>query len=111
MVSLGVADMDRSIVFYRDILGLELRGEPGEVTLIDAGAFAIALNRPLGAASNIIVGATEIVFQVDSVTEAWQRLLERGCKFATPVREIFSGTWAATFTDPDGHRLTIMGPP
>jgi len=25
-------------------------------------------------------------------------------------REVFTGTWAATLTDPDGHRLTILGP-
>jgi predicted enzyme related to lactoylglutathione lyase len=111
MISLGVTDMRRAAEFYGGTLGLEQAGPTDEVTVFQAGDVRIALNRPLGrAAGNAIVGATEVVFQVESVTEAHAALAARGCSFLTATREIFSGTWAATFTDPDGHKLTLMGP-
>ena len=113
MISLGVKDTARSIKFYRDTLGLQLAAEPepGEVAIFEAGGVQIVLNRPLAtAAGNAIVGAVEVILSVDSVVAAHSKLAERGCHFVREPREIFAGTWAATFTDPDGHRLTILGP-
>jgi predicted enzyme related to lactoylglutathione lyase len=113
MISLGVKDTARSIKFYRDTLGFPLvaEPEPGEVAIFQAGAVQIALNRPLANASgNAIVGGVEVVLSVDSVVDAHSKLVERGCEFIREPREVFAGTWAATFTDPDGHRLTILGP-
>jgi catechol 2,3-dioxygenase-like lactoylglutathione lyase family enzyme len=113
MISLGVKDTARSIQFYRDTLGMQFVGEtePGEVAIFQAGALQIALNRPLGnAAGSAIVGAVEVILSVDSVVTAHYKLADRGCNFIRKPREVFNGTWAATFTDPDGHRLTILGP-
>jgi len=111
MISLGVKDMARSIVFYRDTLGLELSGKPGEVTLFKSGPVTLALNHPLGRASaDALVGAVEIIFPVESVAAGHGSLAARGCAFINQPHEVTAGTWAATFTDPDGHRLTILGP-
>ncbi|MEP6960927.1 MAG: VOC family protein [Acidobacteriota bacterium] len=111
MISLGVKDMGRSIQFYGDILGLKMSGKPGEVMLFQAGEVMIALNAPLGRVSgDRIVGALEVIFPVKSVTSAHAGLAKRGCNFAVAPREAFPGTWSATFTDPDGHRLTILEP-
>jgi catechol 2,3-dioxygenase-like lactoylglutathione lyase family enzyme len=113
MISLGVKDTARSIKFYRDTLGLRLvaEPEPGEVAIFEAGAIQITLNRPLAnAAGAAIVGAVEVILSVDSVISAHGQLAERGCVFIREPREVFAGTWTATFIDPDGHRLTILGP-
>jgi predicted enzyme related to lactoylglutathione lyase len=113
MIALGVKDTARSIKFYGETLGLQLvaEPEPGEVAIFQAGGVQITLNRPLGnAAGSAIVGAVEVILSVDSVVAAHGKLVERGCKFIKEPREVFTGTWAATFTDPDGHRLTILGP-
>ena len=111
MISLGVKDAARSIQFYRETLGLEMIGKPGEVTQFKSGSITIALNHPAGQASaKAIAGSVEIIFQVPHVTEAHTALTGHGCVFLNQPREIFPGTWAATFSDPDGHRLTIMGP-
>ena len=111
MIALGVKDTARSIKFYGETLGLQLIGKPGEVTLFRAGDVTIALNHPLGrAAGSAMVGAVEIIFPVESVAASYKSLAERGCSFLNEQREVTPGTWAATFTDPDGHRLTILGP-
>ena len=111
MISLGVRDMDRSVKFYRETIGLSILGQPGVVTQFQAGDVIIALNGPLGrAAGEAMVGAVEIVFSVQSVAKVRADLAGRGCTFLNEPREIFPGTWGATFTDPDGHRLTILGP-
>ena len=111
MISLGVKDMARSIKFYGETLGLQMAGKPGEVTLIQAGEVTIVLNHPLGRSSgDTIVGAVEVIFQVESVDASHSDLTKRGCNFVFAPHEVTPGLWAATFTDPDGHRLTILGP-
>ena len=112
MISLGITDMARSMKFYHETLGLALvsETEPGEVAILRAGDVMITLNKPLGLASKPIVGAVEVVFSVDSEERTYRELVSGGCSFIRPPREAFSGTWAATLTDPDGHRLTILGP-
>ena len=111
MISLGVTDMARSVKFYSETLGLQLVGKPGEVTLLAAGDVMIALNHPLGRfAGDAIVGAVEVIFKVESVTASHADLVKLGCSFVNAPREVMPGTWAATFTDPDGHRLTVLGP-
>jgi predicted enzyme related to lactoylglutathione lyase len=111
MIALGVTDPARSIKFYGETLGLQMVGQPGEVTFFRAGDLTILLNQPLGRASgNAMVGAVEVIFPVDNVSVVHQVLVARGCHFSHPPHEVTPGTWAATFTDPDGHRLTILGP-
>jgi predicted enzyme related to lactoylglutathione lyase len=111
MIALGVTDMARSVQFYRETLGLQLIGQPAEVTMLRAGEVTLALNQPLGRASTTaLVGALEIIFPVESVAISYKDLAARGCRFVREPREVTASIWAATFTDPDGHRLTILGP-
>lgn len=111
MISLGIKDPAVSIKFYGEKLGLQMIGKPGEVTQFKAGEITIALNHPAGqSAGKALAGSVEIIFPVESVVATHSILAERGCPFLATPREIFPGTWAATLTDPDGHRLTILGP-
>ena len=112
MICLGVKDPARSIKFYGETLRLQLVGQPGEVTLFQAGPIQIALNHPLGKhAGDAITGAVEVVFSVASVRASFEMLAGRGCAFLQEPREVFPGTWGATLTDPDGHKLTLLGAP
>jgi predicted enzyme related to lactoylglutathione lyase len=111
MLSLPVKEMKRSVKFYGETLGLQLSGPPGEVTLYRAGDILIALNQPAGdGGGSALAGRVEVIFPVESVAATHAELVKRGCKFLGAPKEVTSGTWAATFTDPDAHRLTILGP-
>jgi catechol 2,3-dioxygenase-like lactoylglutathione lyase family enzyme len=111
MISLGVTDMNRSIRFYTETLGLPVTSKSADVTLIRAGEITVALNVPLArSAASAIVGAVEIIFTVGSVAASYSLLATRGCNFIAQPHQITADMWAATFTDPDGHKLTILGP-
>jgi predicted enzyme related to lactoylglutathione lyase len=111
MISLGVKDATRAARFYQETLGLSILGKPGEVTMIKAGDVTIVLNAPLGrSTSEPAAGAVEVIFSVESVAAAQQTLAGRGCNFLIGPHEVTPGLWAATFTDPDGHKLTLLGP-
>jgi len=110
MIMLGVEDVARSAAFYRDLLGWKVEGESAEFAFVAAGAVTIGLNRPLGRHVQPRAGATELILPVASVSAARTDLARRGCHFLNEAREVVSGSWAVSFADPDGHRLTLFGP-
>ena len=113
VVILGVTDLPKSVAFYRDVLGLELQGEiPGGFAFFKAGGVTLALSKVHADPKNSphLVGASEVVFGVDDVAAAYEALRDRGVGFAGGPRPVAGPNWAANFTDPDGHRLSVFGP-
>ena len=111
VLQLGVTDLARSVAFYRDQLGLSLRHEiPGEFAFFAAGDMMLLLSIPLTKNSQHMVGATEIVFAVEGVREAYEALRARGVVFTVEPRVVNPPMWSANFNDPDGHRLSLYGP-
>ncbi len=113
LVMLGVKDFPKAVAFYRDTLGLQLQGEvPGDFVFFNGGGVMLALS--VGHAnpktSPNVVGATEVVFAVESVTAAYEALRARGVTFIREPRNVTGANWSAVFTDPDGHRLSLFGP-
>src|SRR5262245_15649878 len=108
---LGVSDVSRSVAFYRDRLGMRLSFETPGFAFLDGGGVTLALSEPLKRNSDHVVGATEIVFAVPDVSRAYAALRERGVAFFQEPRTVNGSEWAANFLDPDGHKLSIFGPP
>ncbi len=110
MIALGVSDMPRSTRFYSETLRLPVIGKPDpDITLVRAGEVTIVLSVPLGRSAKPSAAAVEVIFPVDSVSAARAELGARGCVFVAEPHEVSPGMWAATFTDPDGHQLTVFG--
>lgn len=109
-IMLGVEDIARSVEFYRDTLALKLGHQSAELAFFAAGGVTLALSAPLGRTRAQRSGAIEIIFPVASVRTAYALLTQRGCAFINQPREVTPGSWAATFTDPDSHQLTLFGP-
>jgi len=113
IVMLGASDMTKSIAFYRDKLGLQLTSQNADFAFFDAGAgTTLALSRAHAQHSSSIIGATEVVFGVDAVKAEYEKLKKQGITFVGTPHEVPGGEeWTASFTDPDGHLLSIFGPP
>jgi catechol 2,3-dioxygenase-like lactoylglutathione lyase family enzyme len=110
IVMLGVKDLERSLAFYCDKLGLTVKFQTPGFAFLDGGGVTIALSEPLGKATEQLTGATELVFTVGNVMAGYEQLNERGIEFAQKPRPVTPNDWAANFNDPDGHRLSIFGP-
>ena len=110
LIALGISDVSKSVAFYRDKVGLELQTQFESIAFFLAGPVMLMLNGGLRRPDRPLAGATEIVLAAESVTAMRQQLIERGCKFINEPREVTPGSWASTFSDPDGHWLTLFGP-
>lgn len=106
MVVIGVTDLNRSVKFYKETLALTPAPALGDLPMFRAGELTIVLNGALSGAS----GAFELVFPVESVSATRKQLTDRGCMFTGDSKEVAPNLWVATFTDPDGHLLSLFGP-
>jgi predicted enzyme related to lactoylglutathione lyase len=110
LITLGVRDLSKSVAFYRDLAGFDLQNQFGSIAFFSAGPVMLMLNSGLRRPDGQLAGAMEIVVAAESVTAMHQQLAEKGCSFVNEPREVTPGSWASTFTDPDGHWLTLFGP-
>ena len=109
-VMLGVNDLSTSLQFYRDLLGLEVKFESPGFAFVDGGSVMLTLSEPLFRAIKATGGATELVFSVENLESAYEKLKAAGVEFKNQPRQVTPTEWAANFDDPDGHHLSIFGP-
>jgi predicted enzyme related to lactoylglutathione lyase len=108
VVYLYVRDLDRSVAFYRDVLGIPLERavhDPdwAEARFADGVRFALhATTTP----SELGSGTLRIDFEVADIDQAAARLRQAGAE----VGEIEREDWGAAceFVDPDGYRLQLF---
>lgn len=139
-VSFAVADMDRSIAFYRDLFGLELlhdwvsdAGYLGTISGFGTVRMRLAFFRlpgtdvrleliqyldPPGAAHSITAnepGAGHLCFDVPDIEAAYAELKARGVRFRSEPVEITSaanfGARGVYLLDPDGIAIELRQPP
>ncbi len=110
MLMLGVENLEKSVAFYQDVVGIRSKGQVEQFAFMDAGEVTLVLSRPLGRSVPQRTGAMEAIFAAASVRKSREELHTRGAHFVQEPHEVSSGSWAATFLDPDGHMLTLFGP-
>ena len=128
VLTLSVSDLDRSLAFYRDGLGLPTEGiigqefEDGAVVffhlnddLILALYPSASLSKDAGiAATEARLGAISIGHIVKSKGEVdalMQRAADAGAVVTDPARDRFWGGYSGYFHDPDGHLWEIAWNP
>jgi catechol 2,3-dioxygenase-like lactoylglutathione lyase family enzyme len=137
-VGITVKDLDASIRFYHDLLGLEFSNEPspwfeGEELGIAVGAPGAALRQvslllgdttlelleyksppsetraPLQSNN---IGASHVAFLVDDIRETKAELESKGITFFSDVNVVDDGVLAGWrwvyFADPDGYPLELV---
>jgi len=104
-------DLDRSVGFYRDVLGMDLVSRyEDDWAEFDIGGDRLALHGSRGAAPPVN-GAT-VVFEVEDLDTAMNALIGKGVIFDGDVVEIPEGGGRfASFRDPAGNLLQILEPP
>lgn len=110
-VMLGVSDFNRSVAFYRDTLGFALQQQFESFAFFDGGTMTLALSGDIWNHAGKAPGAMQVVFGVENVKSAYAALKAKGVEFMNEPRNVNGRDWAANFRDPDGHLLSIFGPP
>ena len=110
MIMLGVRNMERSVSFYRDQLGVALKQQFSGFAMFDSGVVTLVLSEDRAEGETNVSGATEVIFSVDDVKAGAEALKKQGVVFSHEPHQVNGPMWAANFPDPDGHLLTLFGP-
>ena len=117
----GVADTERSLDFYRGVLGFELLGRRrgaggrGDRCLLASGHRLLALQE-LGheqagsgwVRDDLQVGMRHIGLKVDDVDRWAERVRAAGAPFTIEPQDAFGGVRLCFFLDPDGTHLEFV---
>jgi uncharacterized protein len=128
VVTLGVADLKRSVLFYRDGLGLPTKGiigqefEHGSVAFFDlSGGLKLALwaqvdlahdtGLPMQPVSPTATSIGHNVMARGEVDEIMVAAEQAGAGIVKAAQDTFYGGYAGYFLDPDGHLWEIVWNP
>lgn len=113
LTMIQVSDMDKSLRFYNDTLGLP--------TALDAKKFNHAEVGPAEPLAKIGLHAkgkaykkkrwTGIVFDTDDIHSLYERLCEKGVKFTRKPTKTAWGGIVADFLDPDNNEFEVVQDP
>jgi len=109
-IMLGVKDLNASVEFYKNVLGLTPKMQSPVLALLDAGAVTLGLSPGHLRLAPQAAGAMEVVFHVPGVRAAQKELASRSVTFLSDPRQVTANEWAVHFRDPDGHLLSLFGP-
>jgi lactoylglutathione lyase len=107
-----VSDMERSVAFYRAVLGWPLTRQSPERTELATEGTTLALHhasRPSGAAAvqGEIAGRCQLGLWVNDVVAFHQDMVARGTLCIQPPTEDASGAKLAVYADPDGLPFSV----
>lgn len=128
LITLGVDDLEKSVSFYRDGLGLQTDGivgtqfEHGAVAFFDLQSglkLALWPRKSIGHDAGIAVdGRSAAEFTIGhnvasraEVDEVMEQARRAGAVVAKPAGETFWGGYAGYFQDPDGHLWEVAWNP
>ena len=100
-----VADMDRAVAFYRDVLGLTLRFQSPDWSEFATGETTLALH--LASAAHQ-AGSAELGFGVEDMEVFHREKAAAGVVFTRPPRSEH-GIKLANFLDSEGAEVSVSG--
>jgi lactoylglutathione lyase len=94
-----VADMDRAVKFYRDVLGLPVKFESPGLSEFATGDTSLALHP---ASEKNRAGTYGVGFTVKDLQEFYEQMQTKGVKFSMPPTKQDFGGSLAQFFDTEG---------
>jgi predicted enzyme related to lactoylglutathione lyase len=101
-----VADMDRAVTFYRDVLGLPLKFHSSGWSEFVTGETILALHP---ASQKNLAGAVELGFNVPDLDKFHQEMKAKGVQFSMPPTKQDFGGLLAQFVDSEGAHCSVGG--
>jgi catechol 2,3-dioxygenase-like lactoylglutathione lyase family enzyme len=109
-VTLFVANLGRSVAFYRDVLGFRQIDMGIGKAVLEAGDGRIVLRRVVDMAP-VDRRLVHLLLEVPDVQAAYDELLLQGVEFVHRPRVVSRDDqlelWSAAFRDPDGHGIAL----
>ncbi len=116
MVTLGVADLERAVAFYENIVGWKAAPGPSEIAFFDLGGVVFSLYPHDDMAKDMNVAAhdgADAAYQgfalahnvagIEEVDSIFSRLADNGATIEKAPQNVFWGGYSGYFSDPDGH--------
>jgi lactoylglutathione lyase len=101
-----VADMDRAVKFYRDILGLPLKFQSPGWSEFATGETTLGLHP---ASDENEAGKIETGFNVPDLGKFYDEMRANGVKFSMPPKKQDFGGTLAQFEDSEGAHVSVSG--
>lgn len=99
-----VADMERAVKFYRDVLGLPLKFQSPGWSEFTTGETSLGLHP---ASEKNPAGSVELGYQVSNLEKFYQEMSAKGVQFSmAPAKQDFGGM-LAQFVDSEGGRCSV----
>ena len=108
-VKLWAVNFDQEKNLYKEILGLPVEQENDNFIMFDTKGSRLAFHR-LKKASRLDRQTIELHLEVDDVDEVYSSLQHKGIKFMDKPANRPWGNRMASFRDPEGYVVEIVGP-
>ncbi len=121
LITLGVADLERSIAFYRDGLGLPQRDGPDGIAFFETSGTRLSLYPREALAEDAQVSAEGSGFcgftlahnvrSPEDVDGTLREAMAAGATLVKPGQKVFWGGYSGYFQDPDGFLWEVAWNP
>jgi catechol 2,3-dioxygenase-like lactoylglutathione lyase family enzyme len=117
-IILRVANLQKSVVFYRDLVGLKVTSTFEEFAVLNGGAGVTVMLQQISTGSlqpsSGLAAMTEVVFESPDILASYHAMKARGVAFRIEPRVVTNDGggrdfYAVDFRDPDGHVLSLGG--
>lgn len=108
-VTLWSVKFDEMRRLYKEVLGLPLLEENSSFMMFETRGSRLAFHR-LAKGPRIDRRSVELHFEVNDVDEVYDSLQRKGVKFEEKPANRPWGTRMASFHDPEGYAVEIVGP-